>query len=133
MVKDTFKILGYSSIEQLCERNGGFTEWEIIGNERAICHGMAVVEKRKKQCFNNFGIAVKYHVREIHLKKSVFSKLGFYDALTTYVHEMCHMFGGDSSDSFSLSLTKAMEILMINHEEIMRGYAQWNVVFSFEI
>lgn len=167
LVKDTFESLGYNSVEQLCELNGGFTqkvnandiecqcfvilenicrkifynffviddvwpEWNIILNERAICHGMAVVVKKKKKEINDFGNVIKNDILEIHLKRSIFSMEGFYDALTTYVHEMCHMFGGDSSDSFSLALTKAMEILMLNHDVILQGHAKWKSLFAAE-
>lgn len=167
LVKDTFEILGYNSLEHLCELNGGFIqkvcvseieqkcfailenicknlfhnffvieewpEWNIISNERAICHGMAVVVKKKKKETNSFGNAIKNDILEIHLKRSIFSIEGFYDALTTYVHEMCHMFGGDSSDSFSLALTKAIEILMLNYDVVLQGYVKWKAVFTSEI
>lgn len=45
---------------------------------------------------------------------------------------MCHIFGGDTLDSFSLALTKAMEILMLNHDVILQGHAMWKEVFGTE-
>ena len=73
---------------------------------------------------------IKYNIEEIYLKSNIFHEDGYYDGLSTYVHELCHMFGGDSSNSFSFGLTKAMEILMINRREVEIGKACWRDMFT---
>ena len=57
------------------------------------------------------------------MKRSVFSSNGYFDALATYIHEMCHAFGGDSSNAFSQGLTAAMETLLAN-APVIEGYRQ---------
>lgn len=57
---------------------------------------------------NNRGIYVRNTVGEIYLKKAIFNKEMFYDALSTYVHEF----------NFSRALTFAMEILLANSDVV---------------
>lgn len=165
LVKETFRCLGYPSLEEMCEKQGGFVEKEeqlteveeycydilesvckkifcgffiieawpekrIIRNNKAVYHGMAVVHGSKNKIMNNAGILIKYRVVEIYLKTNIFNVDGYYDGLCTYVHELCHMFGGDSSNSFSFGLTKAMEILMINRQEVEIGKECWRKIFK---
>lgn len=63
-----------------------------------------------------------------HLKNTTIPD--FYNALETYIHEFCHIFGGDSSDNFSKGLTVAMEILLENHEVVEKGKLKWNSLYS---
>lgn len=73
---------------------------KIIINDRSSYHGMAKTYPSRKKVMNNYGIYVRHTVGEIYLKKGILKKEMFYDALSTYVHELCHMFGGDSSNNF---------------------------------
>lgn len=164
LVKGTFARLGYPTIEQECERNGGFIsdeevnslqkqafdvleklckrifsgffildQWPVpkkISNPRAAYHGMAVVYKKKNSIINNKGIKIRYDVGKIYLKQETLEQKSYYDALSTYIHELCHMFGGDASESFGLALTYAMEILMKNHDVVLCGQEEWNHIFS---
>lgn len=75
-------------------------------------------------------MSVKKRISEIHLKRIVFHKDGFFDALTTYVHEACHMFGGDSSSAFSRSLTIAMELLLKDRDVVDNGAKRWELLFA---
>ncbi|MFI3237445.1 MAG: hypothetical protein R3Y47_05370, partial [Lachnospiraceae bacterium] len=101
----------------------------IICNTRAAYHGMATVFKCKRPLENNRGVAVRYDVDAVYLKKSIFSREGFYDALSTYIHELCHMFGGDASQNFSLGLTMAMEILLSNSETVNCYRDKWRALY----
>ena len=163
LVKDTFQLLGYPVLEDVCEQHGGFViddrvnefqkqcfivlenlckkifigffalnpmpERRIITNLRAVYHGMAVVYKKKNPIPNIEGIVIRYDVGIIYLKKDIFSTEGYYNALSTYIHEMCHMFGGDASASFSSALTHTIEILMENPEAVMKGKQEWEKIF----
>ena len=101
----------------------------IIRNQSASYHGMATLFKNKKLSYNIQGLAYRYQVGEIYLKESIFRKDNYYDAIATYVHEYCHSFGGDSSDSFSRGLTYAMEILMKNSDLIERYKNRWEMLY----
>ena len=64
------------------------------------------------------------------MKSSLFTVEGYYEALSTYVHEMCHSFGGDSSASFSQALTYAIKLLMVYKEIVENGRSKWNQEFE---
>lgn len=163
LVQEAFSRLGYRSLEEECEANGGFVNDEepnkkqtecfevlealtgmlyrdffifpeekpdrkIIVNERASYRGMATLYPNKIKIVNNCGISVKNNVGAIYLKEEILKQGMFYNALSTYVHELCHMFGGDSSNNFSLALTYAMEILL-THSYVVNIYKeQWDAV-----
>lgn len=97
----------------------------IICNESASYHGMAKVYRKSKPVMNSSGLSIRYDIGEIYLKRSVFSVNGYFDALATYIHEMCHVFGGDSSNAFSQGLTAAMETLLANAPMIESFRQQW--------
>ena len=163
LVKKTFQAIGYRTLEEECERNGGFVlddtitdeneqkyveilentvkeifkgffildqwpEHRLILNDKAAYNGMATVFKRNKPILNIKGRYIRYDVGVIYLKKSVFCKFGYHDALATYVHEMCHIFGGDKSDAFSSGLTDAIEFLLKNHERVEIGKRNWEEI-----
>ena len=165
LVQEGFSRLGYPTLEEVCEQQGGFVvndladeqeemgfeilenvvkliyddffpiekgmpERKIIQNDDASYHGMAKVYKTAKAVFNSRGIAIRYDIREIYLKRVVFKQGGYYDALATYIHEMCHVFGGDSSNAFSFALTIAMEKLLSNYEVVELFKKKWDSVFA---
>jgi len=129
---------GFELLENLIEElYVGFFEWEpifperkIIVNEQASYHGMARIYKKRKPLLNSKGIAIRYEIGEIYLKKSIFSRSSFYNAVATYVHEFCHEFGGDSSNSFSLGLTFAMEILLVSTKVLETYGKRWTMIFD---
>lgn len=91
---------------------------------------MAVVHKRKNYITNSKGLKVRYDISKIYLKKDIFCLEGYYDGLSTYIHELCHMFGGDASVSFSQALTYAIELLMENHALVLEAKAKWAEIFA---
>ena len=103
---------------------------KVIRNIRAVYHGMATLHKVRKGKTNNRGLLIRYEVGEIYLKESVFTVGGFFDAVATYVHESCHAFGGDTSESFGSALTYAMELLLTKHELVEDHKRQWCEVFA---
>lgn len=163
-VQVSFEMMGYPSLEEECEKNGGFVqdsnpdpnenrymeiveevvkeiysdffridggdmpERKVIANDQASYHGMASLKKRKPPLINERGLKLRNIVCQIYLKKTVFRKTGFYDALATYIHEFCHSFGGDASQSFSFALTLAIEILMENHTVLQKYKERWECV-----
>ncbi len=129
---------GFEILENLIEElYVGFFEWKqtfperkIIVNEQASYHGMAKIYKKRIPLLNNKGITIRYEIGEIYLKKSIFSRDSFYNAVSTYVHEFCHEFGGDSSNAFSLGLTDAMEILLASTKAIQSYNERWQMIFG---
>ena len=57
---------------------------------------------------------VRYRLPYIALEKSLLHTDAFGEALSTYFHELAHMFGGHRSVSFSHALSKLMEITLSN-------------------
>ena len=163
LVKDTFRLLGYPTLEEECEKQGGFVvddnadaiqekcfavledvckdifqdffivdslpERKIITNTRAAYHGMATTYKKRTPLMNTKGMRIGYEIGKVYLKSDIFREEGYFDGLSTYVHEMCHMFGGDSSSSFSLALTYAIELLMGNQDKVLLGKRMWEALF----
>lgn len=129
---------GFEVLENLIEElYSGFFEWrqtfperKIIVNEQASYHGMAKVYRKNRHLLNCKGIAIRYEIGEIYLKKSIFSRNSYYNAVATYVHEFCHEFGGDSSHSFSLGLTFAMEILLASTKVLETYRKRWETIFD---
>ena len=103
---------------------------KIITNPRAAYRGMAVTYPRKRRMLNTKGLWIRYDIGKIYLKSEIFRPDGYYDGLSTYVHEMCHMFGGDGSASFSLALTMMIEVMMENQKRILSGKSQWDQIFE---
>lgn len=165
LVGEPFSLLGYSSLEDECRRNGGLVKdddihteiekncfsiledtckklfadffiadpWpshKIITNPKATYHGMATVCKNKRKQFNKMHLCIKNKIDCVYLKRSIIEADKFYDGLSTYVHEMSHMFGGDASENFSLGLTLAMEILLQNTAIIESAHQKWRQQFS---
>ena len=164
LVQEAFVRLGYPSLEEVCERAGGFAvndspteledkgfelledivkqiyadyfvldngfpERKIIRNYRASCSGMAELKKTRRQLVTDAGVPVRYDISKLYLKRNLFQKDTFYKALATYIHEMCHIFGGDASNAFSLALTRAMEILMQQHDIISEYNEKWLLLY----
>ena len=118
---DIFK--GFFLMESMPER-------KVISNSHAVYHGMVVTYKKRQPLFNVKGIRIRYDIGKIYLKSEIFRKEGYYDGLATYVHEMCHMFGGDSSASFSQALTFSTELLIENQEKVLNGKQNWENIFT---
>jgi len=108
---------------------GNYPPCLIIENDSAVVGGMAYMLKiRKKQC-NSHGYKIRYVLGQIEIKKSLLAKEKFAGAFATYVHELCHCFGGDASAAFSLALTTAMAIVAANSESIQNYNREWQECF----
>ena len=109
---------------------GHMPQRRIITNLHAVYNGMASMMTNKKPEINSHGMKIKNKIMKIHLKSTLFEKDMFYSALSTYIHELCHSFGGDASQAFSLALTVAIEILMEHHDKIETYKKQWETLFK---
>ena len=102
----------------------------VITNRTAAYKGMASLKKLSKPKTNEKGIKIRYDLNVIYLKSDMFNKDNFNEALSTYIHEMCHMFGGDASVSFSNALTLAMEILIDKRIIVEQKKEEWINLFT---
>ena len=158
LVQDSFSMLGYNTIVELCERAGGynvtryadpdeskllailrqasmdifgdfFSQYPlclIIENDSAVVIGMASMRKNPRKEYNSHGLRIRYRLEQIEIKKSLLAKGKFADAFSTYIHELCHCFGGDASTSFSKALTIAIGMIVANSECVRRYERQWD-------
>ena len=62
-------------------------------------------------------------IKEKHLKREA-----FIGALTVFIHELCHTFGGDKSESFSYALTEALQIVIANVEIVETYKIMWESI-----
>ena len=68
---------------------------------------------------------IRYHLAHIALKRSLLLSADFGAVLSTYLHEIAHMFGPDGSASFSKALTALLEITLCNPWLIEPYREQW--------
>lgn len=131
---------GFAVIENICRNIFSdyfvvekWPEYSLIPNISATYNGMADLKKNKNIQYNITGLKVRYLVQKIYLNKNVFRSDEFFTVLSTYVRELCHMFGGESSESFTLALTHSIEILLKNRAIVMKGRDEWIQLFADEV
>ncbi|MFP3040307.1 hypothetical protein LQZ19_00650 [Treponema primitia] len=161
LVTDSFLLLGYKSIVELCEEAGGFNvtrkphmkeTWLldllqvaakevltgfilnfppaiIIENDSSIYSGTAIAIKNETPQINSKMHRVRYKIVNIEIKKNLLTRENFFEAFSTYCHELCHCFGSDASSAFSRALTDVITIVMA-HKDIVDTYAlKWEKLF----
>ncbi|MGL4875340.1 MAG: hypothetical protein ACRC30_11890 [Clostridium sp.] len=101
-------------------------ECRVVINLKASVSGYASITKLSKNYKNNYGYTVKYKLHHICIKNIYLNAKTFGSALSIYVHELCHSFGGDKSENFSYALTMAMELLLDNLKKVNRYREQWS-------
>ncbi|MBF0134595.1 MAG: hypothetical protein HQL75_18665 [Magnetococcales bacterium] len=84
----------------------------IIQNNTASWQGMANCHRLKQPQKNAFGYLVRHRLSHIELKQVLFKTGLFSMALSTYLHELAHAFGGDRSRAFSAALTDMLEVAL---------------------
>lgn len=159
LVQDSFAYLGYPTLEDECERYGGFSvvdtpgmedrmyidlieetvaellvsdfypeklpQCKIISNDDASWMGMANCKKLNQTKTNVTGLKLKYSLSFVAIKKHLLKRDCFEEAFTTYLHELCHCFGGESSVNFNRALTEVISILLKNPEKVTRARDRW--------
>ena len=164
LVQDGFSALGYPTLEDVCEKDGGFSvvrepqaheiplimlleefvsllfkdffgeatlpPCKVIKSENAVWLGMAVCIPLNKPTLNNSGLKIRYRLPNIAMKSRLFSHFGFHEALSTYLHEMAHVFGGDHSAGFSRGVTDILDYIIKNAGLVSEFAAKWNECLS---
>ncbi|MGL5149308.1 MAG: hypothetical protein ACRC7N_01890 [Clostridium sp.] len=118
-IADVFS--GFFEIESL-------PECKVITNVKASVSGYASVASIREKKSNNYGFKYRYKLKYICIKDKYLNRESFESALTVYIHELCHCFGGDKSELFSYAMTDAMEILLRNVKKIDEYKELWNTI-----
>lgn len=115
-VKEIF--IGFLELEDLPSCN-------VIRNIEASVSGYASLFDNKVKNKNLWGFTYRYKIDSICIKEKHLRNGTFIEALTVFIHELCHTFGGDKSESFSYALTKALEIVMANTDTVKKYELEW--------
>jgi len=92
-----------------------------LPNATTPVSGMAILLKKKEVKRNYKGYRFRYNLSRIEIKQTLLVQNSFANAFATYCHELCHVFGGDSSETFSYALTDVMA-MSIKNSDILRQY-----------
>jgi hypothetical protein len=106
-----------------------YPEYKIINNDSSVYSGTASMSELRRKQYNEFGYAIKYNIHYLELRHSLFTADTYAEAFSTYCHELCHCFGGDSSSTFSRALTKALELTFKENKSIKQGEKSWKQCF----
>jgi hypothetical protein len=101
----------------------------IIDNNSSVYAGTTAMIPRKSKKKNTNGNVVRYDLHHIEIKRTYLVSDKFTDAFSTYCHELCHCFGGDSSQSFSKALTDCLALVLKKQDTISQGYIRWKQLF----
>jgi len=108
----------------------GYPEVNIISNSSASWLGMANLEPITGRKINKYGLQIRYSLRSIALKRSLFFRENYGQAWSTYIHELTHVFGGDQSAGFSRALSLTMDICMHEIDSLSSLRAMWQQSFD---
>ena len=98
---------------------------KIIQYDAASWQGIANCFPLKKTIPVSARLQLRYRLSQIALKRSLLMEGDFSAVLSTYLHEIAHMFGTDGSASFSKALTELLEITL-RHPRLIEFYReQW--------
>ncbi len=104
---------------------------KIIKSGRAVWQGMAVCIPCKHTDPILFrGLKIRYRLPYIALKEYLLQPPCFGSALSTYLHEIAHMFGADGSTSFSHALSEMLDITLSNSRLISQWEEQWSICLT---
>jgi hypothetical protein len=97
----------------------------IIDNDSSVYNGTAHMTPNKSLAYNATGLKVRYTLQYIEIKKSLLTKNSFMEAFSTYSHELCHCFGGDTSLAFSQALTHVITLTIANADALNEFNQKW--------
>lgn len=109
-------------------KNGELPECNVIRNLKASVSGYASLTKYEKKEKNIYGYIYRYKIHSICIKEIYLNKENFVSALTVYIHEICHTFGGDKSENFSYAMTDALQIVLYKIRFIEKYQKLWKQI-----
>lgn len=103
-------------------------ECRILLNKEAPILGKAHSIKEDKRIVNTYGHVVKTRISNVYIQSHLFKSDMFEEALSVYLHELLHQFGGDSSRQFQGVLVQMNRIIVANMQEINAFIRDWRAV-----
>jgi hypothetical protein len=98
----------------------------IIKHDRAVWMGMAVCVPRINQARNLAGWVMRHELAYVALKPGLLRIGRGAEALSTYLHELAHGFGGDRSAAFGHALTRLLETALNHAVELTQFQQAWD-------
>jgi hypothetical protein len=99
---------------------------QIIKSGRGAWQGMAsCIPIKTSQQLHFRGLTIRYRLPYVALKGDLLAPSCFGNALSTYLHEIAHMFGSDGSASFSHALSKVLDITLTHSRLISHWQQEW--------
>lgn len=105
-----------------------FPKCYIMKDYQPSFDGKASVVKRKEIIYNDAGLPIRYFLKYVVLEQTLLHKGYFNKALSTYIHELCHVFGGDCSTIFSRALTYAIDFILRQASIIALVEKEWDKI-----
>jgi len=99
---------------------------KMIISETATWRGMAICVRLAKSSMSYRNILIRFHLPYIAIKRSLLMSVEPNVALGTYLHELAHVFGGDSSANFSRGLSEFLDAVLTSAGEIQKWKAVWS-------
>ena len=158
LVQPSFSRLGYSALEVVCEAAGGFTvvreptsaertaielleavamrcfgalfdverlpPVRILRDDAGVWMGMAICVPTRRQGRSSR----RFDLPFVALKRYLFAPGRGSEALSTYLHELGHMYGPDASSRFSHFLTDIARESIRHAAELQRFLEQWDAL-----
>lgn len=98
---------------------------KVIKSHRAAWQGMTTCVAPKESPGHFRGLKIRFHLPYVALKSFLLGPEWFGHALSTYLHELAHMFGGDASASFSRALSEIMEVTLTHSVVVGQWQEKW--------
>ncbi|MEN8217755.1 MAG: hypothetical protein ABFS56_15580 [Pseudomonadota bacterium] len=114
--------LDYPELEDLCDKNGGFTLTILEKTVEANCIKLNVPVKTES------GYKMSYRLPYVAIKSNLFKKGKFGSALSTSLHELSHSFGGHKSKHFIRALSDILDISLVNALLLTQFEVLWDKV-----
>ncbi len=100
----------------------------VIKNPGGVWVGMTSCIRLSSPEMTPAGHKLRFRLPYIALKSHLFDKKRFGEALSTYLHELAHGFGGDQSRSFSQVVTEFLEIAIIHSNTLEKIRLLWEKI-----
>ena len=108
----------------------GWPELRVSRDPKATFNGRTFTRKERKTKTNCAGLKIMNNIRIVTLREELLREERFDKALSVYVHELCHVFGGDSSKNFSKALMLILKIILSHRREVEDARKSWRIIMQ---
>jgi hypothetical protein len=98
----------------------------VLTHDQSVWMGMAVSQPCREPVKNPRGWMIRHRLSSVALMPGLFRAERGPEALSTYLHELAHCFGGDQSGSFAQALTGMLEVVLHHPEDLMTFRQTWD-------